>query len=215
MDRASKVAILAAFWSVALAAEPCGSFIDAKGLSVVDFAPPIGFVDVCSRDSRLCSVLTKGFPSSVRTIGYFVLGEEWQRYEKGNLDGFSRYLIAQRGGPLSRERFREFKDYVRAQHGEIPDSSDIVRGLESGGRVSFGVTDETEDSISYGVVMKLRSLNGGSDVEMLLASINIALQLKGESLSLYVNEEVRRPSDVRRVKEFAARWIGCLRSRNR
>src|SRR5437867_950229 len=192
VDGASKVAILASFWTVALAAEPCGSFIDAKARSVVDFAPPSEFVDICSRASRLCSVLTKGFPSSVQTIGYFVPVEEWRRYEKGKLNGFSRYLIAQRGGPLSRERFREFKDYVREQHGDVPDSTDVVSGLESQGRVSLGVTNETEDSITYGVMIKQRSSKGGSSVEMFLASINIAVQLRGESLSLYVNEEVPR-----------------------
>ena len=50
--------------------------------------------------------------------------------------------------------------------------------------------------------------------DVLLAAINIVLQLKGESLSLYVYDTVRNPNDTDRVKALAKRWSQCVRERN-
>src|SRR5262245_41877372 len=95
--------------SCVVAAEPCGSFRDSKKRSEIDFAPPTGFVDVCGQDAQLCAVLTSGFPPSVQTIGYFVRSQEWQQYQKGELKGFNRYLIAQRARTISTTEFSDFK----------------------------------------------------------------------------------------------------------
>ncbi len=101
--------------------DSCDSFRDSRGRSAIDFAPLPGFVDVCSRDFQLCVLLTEGYPPSVQTLGYFVPSEEWERYQKGQHKGFSRYLIAQKGEPLSAEKFADFKRYVHSQQGDIAD----------------------------------------------------------------------------------------------
>ncbi len=201
--------------SYAAAAEPCDSFRDSRARSAIDFAPPIGFIDVCSRDAQLCNLLTKGYPPSVQTIGYFVRAEEWQRYQKTEQKGFSRYLIAQRARTtMSTTEFADFKRYIRGQQGNTPDHTELPSVLESQGRVPLGVTDETDDSISFGVVMKLVPPGGGGTGSELLASINIARQLKGETLSLYAFDTVRQPTEVEGVKTLARHWIACIGGQN-
>jgi hypothetical protein len=126
--------------------------------------------------------------------------------------GFSRYLIAQKGEALSAEKFADFKRYVHSQQGDIADHTKLATLFERQGRVSLGVIDETEDSISIGTVLELTETAIKHDV--LLAGINIALQLKGESLSLYVYDTVKSVNDTDRVKELAKRWVRCIRKQN-
>lgn len=151
---------------------------------------------MCSRDFQLCVMLTEGYPASVQTLGYFVPSEEWQRYQKGQHKGFSRYLIAQKGEPLSAEKFTDFKRYVHSQQGDIADHTDLAAVFELRGRVSLGIVEETPDSISVGAVLKLTETAFKRDV--LTAAVNVALQIKGESLSLYVydNQENRRKNEA-------------------
>jgi hypothetical protein len=46
------------------------------------------------------------------------------------------------------------------------------------------------------------------------AAINIALQIKDESLSLYVYDEAKGVTDTERVKDLAKRWVQCIRKQN-
>jgi hypothetical protein len=206
------VAILFLVTASGLFADSCGSFRDSRGRSSIDFAPLNGFVDVCSRDFQLCVMLTVGYPPSIQTIGYFVLSEEWQQYQKGKHNGFSRYLIAQRGETMSAEEFAGFKRYVHSQQGDIADHTDLAALFESHGRISLGVTGETEDSISVGTILKLTETAIKRDE--LIAAINISLQLKNETLSLYVFDTVKSVKDTDRIKDLAKRWLRCIRAQN-
>jgi hypothetical protein len=78
--------------------------------------------------------------------------------------------------------------------------------------VSLGIVDETSDSISIGTVAKLTEPALKRDVQT--AAINIALQIKGESLSLYVYDSAKDANDTDRVKELAKRWVQCIRKQN-
>ena len=192
-------------------ADLCGSFRDPDGRSSIDFAPLNDFVDVCSRDVALCALLSKGYPPSVQTIGYFVLPEEWQRYQKEHL-GFSRYLIAQKGKTLSTDEFAGLKDYIRSQQGRIEDHTKLVDTFNLRGQAFLGVIDEGDDFISSGTVLAMSE--PAAKQEHLLAAINIALQLKGESLSLYIYDTVKDVDDTERIKGIAKQWLQCIRSRN-
>jgi hypothetical protein len=212
MKSISFAALLFLITGPVLSADSCGSFRDSRGRSSIDFAPLNGFVDVCSRDFRLCVMLTEAYPPSVQTIGYFVPSEEWQRYQKGKHKGFSRYLIAQKGETLSAEKFADFKRYVHAKQGNIADHTDLAALFEHHERVSLGIINETEDSISFGTILKLTETAIKRDE--LFAAINIALQLKGESVSLYVFDTVKNPNDTDRIKGLAKRWLQCIKARN-
>ncbi|PYK20140.1 MAG: hypothetical protein DME55_03155 [Verrucomicrobia bacterium] len=157
-------------------------------------------------------MLTQGYPPSVQTIGYFVPVEEWERYQNGQHKGFSRYLIAQKGRTLSTEEFADFKHYVHSKNGNIPDHTKLASLLESRGQASLGIVDETSDSISIGTVVKLTEPALKRDLQT--AAINVALQIKGESLSLYVYDGVKDTNDTDRVKELAKRWVQCIRKQN-
>jgi hypothetical protein len=150
-------------------------------------------------------MLTESYPPSIQTIGYFVLSEEWQQYQKGKHNGFSRYLIAQRGETMSAEDFAGFKRYVHSRQGDIADHTDLATLFESHGRISLGVTDETEDSISAGTSLKLTETAIKRDE--LLVVISIGLQLKSETLSLYVYDTVKSASDTDKIKDLAKRWL--------
>jgi hypothetical protein len=157
-------------------------------------------------------MLTQGYPPSVQTIGYFVPVEEWERYQKGQHKGFSRYLIAQKGRTLSTEDFAEFKHYVHSQQGNIPDHTKLAALFESRGQVSLGIVDESPDSISIGTVLKLTETALKRD--LVTAAVNVALQIKGESLSLYAYDSAKDANDTDRVKELARRWVRCIRKQN-
>jgi hypothetical protein len=193
--------------------DPCGSFRDTRGRSSVDVAPLPGFVDVCSRDFQLCVMLTQGYPRSVQTIAYFVPTEQWQLYEKGKHKGFNPYLIAQKGRTLSTEDFAEFKRYVHSQQGNIPDHTKPATIFELHGQASLGIIDETPDSIWIGTLASL-SETAFEKRDLLLAAINVAFQIKGETLSLYVYDSIKDASDTDRVKQLTKRWVQCIRKQN-
>jgi hypothetical protein len=121
----------------------CGSFVDSRHRSVINFAPVVGFVEVRSRDADLCDVLTKGYPPSVATVAYFVTRQDWQLHLKDKRQGFTQYLIGQRGHRWSRDEFLEFKNRVRSNLGTVSDHTDLPAIVESLGRASLGVTAES------------------------------------------------------------------------
>ena len=196
------------------AADPCASFRDARGRSAIDYAPLEGFVDVCSRGFQLCVALTQGYPPSVKTIGYFVPADEWQRYQKGDKSGFSRYLIAQRATTMSDSEFAGFKQYIHAQQGNIADHTNAPATLELQERMPLGIVDEAADSISFGAVMRFMPTGSGPLAPFWLGSVNIVLQLKGETLCLYAFDTLKAPTDTENVKTLAKRWLSCIRARN-
>ena len=157
-------------------------------------------------------MLTQGYPASVQTIAYFVPAEQWQFYEKGEHKGFNPYLIAQKAPALSTEDFAEFKRYVHSQQGNIPDHTKLATIFESHGQVSLGIIDETPDSIWIGSLAKLTET--ASKRDQLLAAINVALQIKGESLSLYVYDNIKDANDTDRIKQLTRHWVECIKSQN-
>jgi hypothetical protein len=192
----------------------CGSLIDPKRRSTINFAPIDGFVDVCSLDAALCDLLTRGYPPSVTTIAYFVTDQDWQLHLRGSLKGFSRYLIGQRGHSWSREEFLEFKNRVRSNQGKVPDHTDLPAVVESVGRASLGVTAESADSISFGVIMKLAPSDGTMSGPFYLASVNTALEINGETLSLYAFARANNANDGAVAQALMAQWLACIDARN-
>jgi hypothetical protein len=203
--------LLTAPWSLS---ERCGSFRDAGDRSRIDFAPLDGFVDVCSQDFQLCVKLTQGYPPSVTTIGYFVLREEWEHHRKGERSGFSRYLIGQRATTMSDSEFAGFKQYVHSQQANIPDHTEAPATLELQDHIPLGIVDETKDSISFGMAMRFQPTGSGVLAPFWLGSINIALQLKGETLTLYAFDTLETPTMTTGLKSLAAHWLKCIRARN-
>lgn len=195
-------------------AEPCGSFRDARDRSAIDYAPVAGFVDVCSRDFQLCVALTQGYPPSVKTIGYFVPAQEWERYQEGDRTGFSRYLIGQRATTMSESEFNEFKRYLHAEHGTMSDHTEVPTTLDLIERVSLGIIDETTDSISFGAVLRLTPKRNGPVADLWLGSLNIVLQLKGETLTLYAFDTLNTRAETDSLKNLARQWLSCIRARN-
>ena len=133
-------------------------------------------------------------------------------YQNGQHKGFSPYLIAQKGRTLSPEEFADFKRYVHSRQGEIPDHTELATIFASRGQVSLSIIDETPNSISVGSVLKLTETAFERDVQV--AAVNIALQIKDESLSLYVYDDAKGANDTDRVKDLAKRWVQCIRKQN-
>jgi hypothetical protein len=158
--------------------------------------------------------LTQGYPPGVKTIGYFVPTEEWQRYQKGGSSGFSRYLIGQRVTTMSDSEFVGFKDYIHSEQGSMPDHTEAPATLQLEERVPLGIVDETPDSISFGAVLRFQPSGSGVLSQVWLGSINIVLQLKGETLCLYAFDTLKTPTDTESLKSLATRWLKCIRARN-
>jgi hypothetical protein len=201
--------------------DACESFFDAKGRSKIDFAPPVGFVDFCSRDELMCYLLTTQFSQFVQTIGVFVNKDELERSREGGIFRFSRYLIAQRGDTISPETFGELKKSIREGGGDKPksSSSDPLQLKET---ISLGVVAETTDMIAWGILGRFTPpTNEGRLKRLTMVSIQAIWQLAGESLSLHAREEWMFPMDGgsepdgKSLKDLAERWIQCIRANNK
>jgi hypothetical protein len=197
----------------AVAEDACLSAIRSAGAAPVDLSPPGQFVDVCAEDAGLCRTLTSGYPPTVTTLAYFVLPEEWKA-SKDKPRGFTRYLIAQLAGSMSPDKLPGFRRYLHSQQGNIPDNTVLPSVLASHGRVPLGIVNETPDSISFGTVMKLEP-NVPSSQGFALASINSAIIVRNQVLSLYVFDEIKDPRAVDPLKTLSEKWLKCLRQNNR
>jgi hypothetical protein len=161
----------------------------AVGASL-ELTPLVGYSEVCSQDATLCRRLTAGYPPSVVTVGYFVPTDEWAAFRRGEASGFRQYLVAQLASGTRPEGLPALKARLRAQQGDIPDASRLPALLESAGRVAFGVFDETERSVSFGVVMRARPVGAPPGAaEIALVATNTALVVGNRVLSLYVFRE--------------------------
>jgi hypothetical protein len=220
------------------AVSACESFLDPKKRSVVDFAPPAGFIEICSRDSLACEIFTMAERSTVREkiVGYFVTEEQWEQFRNGAPMGFSPYLIALRVETLSSEQFTELKADTRKKQGHIWDDTDLPDAQKPLLRVPMGVIDEAADSISVGAVAQvmapsreafekgrfispaekaLAQKNGEAvEEEMTIGSVHTVLRLKGETLFLNTYEPRDQPFDGASTKALARQWLECVRDKN-
>lgn len=197
--------------SAGAAQTACGSWTTAALGAPFELAPLAGYTEVCSQDAALCARLTAGYPPSVVTLGYFVPTDEWAAFRRGAATGFGRYLIAQLASATRPEGLPALKTRLRAQQGDIPDATRLPALLESAGRVSFGVFDESERSVSFGVVMRARPVGAPTGTaEVALASTNTALVVGDRVLSLYVFRQYAGQADVEAVQRATTEWLECL-----
>jgi hypothetical protein len=193
-----------------LSAQVCDSWRAHIGDTTIDLAPPRGFIEVCSLDPQLCSVLTAGYPPSVKTLGYFAAGRDWELFRRDSSLGFKHYLIAQLALNKTAEQLPGFKAYLRAQQGNIPDHSDLPRMLVAQGRVPLGILAETPTSISSGVIMAARPVTSPSAESIVLVASNSAVAVTNRLLSLYVYHDYRTQTDIDTVKVVTQRWLQCI-----
>jgi hypothetical protein len=204
-----------AFLPTALGAQvPCAVRAVPVPGTQIELLPLAGFVEVCGQDTTLCRQLTAGYPPTTTTLGYFVPEQEWRAHRRGTLRGFTQYLIAQGAGSLSPSGFPAFKRQIHTQQGQIPDHSRLPALVESGGRVALGVFDESENSISFGVVMAMRPAGSDESAAIRMVATNSALVLGQRVLSLYVYRRFRAAADVEGAEEQTKAWLGCLRKAN-
>ena len=207
------LAVLLALTAALNAQNLCQSAKDAVGGTEIDLAPLAGYVEVCAQDTALCHTLTDGFPPSVTTLGYFVTSDGWRAYRQA-AQGFDQYLIAQLARSMSAGDIPGFKRYVHAQQGSIPDHTRLPAVLESEGRVALGIFDETDSSISFGTVMKVRSRTDPRVGQRALVATNSMAVIKGRVLSLYIYRAFGTPADVDTTEQLTKRWLTCLRRAN-
>jgi hypothetical protein len=172
---------------------------------------PASYVEICSLDQPLCNVLTRGYPPSAKTIGYFVTNEEWRRYRHDSIPGFTSYLIAQLSEGNSPTDISNIKAYVHSQAGNLPDYGSLPENLESHGRVNLGVFEETDSSISFGTVLRLEARESGSGHPIDLVATNSVVIVNGRVLSLYVYRRFRQENDIQATENLAKEWLGRLR----
>jgi len=192
--------LMLAYSAPSAAGDACAPFVVKVGGDRLDLAPPVGFVDVCSQDAALCRVLTQGYPPAAPTVGYFVTAQEWAQFKKGALSGFTNYLIAQISQSTTPGDLPGLKEFIRSRQGAIPDHTRLPDVLKAAGEVNLGVVSDTDDSIVFGRVAKLRPALA-PDKEIVLIALNAALALGPRVLSLYTFATIgaRRISPQRRL----------------
>ncbi len=115
---------------------------------------------------------------------------------------------------MSESEFDGFRQYLHSQQGTMSDHTKAPATFELQEQVPLGIVDETADTISFGAVMRLRPTGSAVMAPLWLGSINIVLQLKGETLTLYAFDTLQSPSDTEYLKSLASRWLSCIRERN-
>ena len=197
-----------------LSAQVCDSWRARARDTTIDLAPPRGFIEVCSIDEPLCSVLTAGYPPSVKTLGYFVARNDWERFQRDSSLGLNHYLIAQVALNRTADQLPGFKAYLRAQQGDIPDHSQLPSTLAAQGRVPLGILAETPSSISSGVVMAARPVISSKSESIVLVASNSAAAVSGRLLSLYVYLDYKNESDIDSVRAVTKKWVQCIADAN-
>jgi hypothetical protein len=178
---------------------------------VSELAVPRGYIEICSEDAALCHTLTSGFPPSVQTFGYFVPEDEWAAFREGRTQGFRHYLIAQLATRTQPADFPALRAGLRARQGDIPDHSEVPTMVESIGRAQLGVFDETDASISFGVVMGMHLAGTPeSDPPLLTVATNSVVVAGEQVLALYAYRPYDAPPDVEAAKEFTRAWVRCI-----
>jgi len=203
---------LLAYPSVCGAADKCGSFPIKTGGERLDVAPLMGFVEVCSQDAALCRALTQGYPPSAMTVGYFVTADEWARFKKGALPGFTNYLIAQIAKSTSPANLPDIKAFLKSRQGQIPDHTKVPDVLKVQDEVNLGVIGESDDSIVIGKVAKVQLPSSPAKIGMV--SLNAVFALGPRVLSLYSFREYRSAPDLAAAKAATTTWLQCLRAAN-
>jgi hypothetical protein len=204
--------LLLAYPSIAGAADKCGSFPIKTGGERLDVAPLMGFVEVCSQDAALCRALTQGYPPSSMTVGYFVTADEWARFKKGALPGFTNYLIAQIAKSTSPANLPNLKAFLKSRHGQIPDHTKAPDILKIEDEVNLGIVGESDDSIIIGKVAKVQLPSSPTKIGMV--SLNAAFALGPRVFSLYLFREYRSAPDIAAAKAATETWLQCLRAAN-
>ncbi|HEY6927992.1 MAG TPA: hypothetical protein VI653_31230 [Steroidobacteraceae bacterium] len=205
------LAVLGVAVATAAAQTTCQSAKRSFTSGDIDLAPLPGYVDICSEDTLVCRTLTAGFPPSVTTMGYFVTADEWRSFQQAP-QGFTQYLIAQLAESTSRGDFPGLKQCLRSQQGNIPDHTRLPFLLDSVGRVQLGIFDETDSSISFGIIMKLQPPESAEQLPMV--ATNTAAVVKGHVLSLYVYRKFETAADVDTAEQWTRTWLSCLRRAN-
>jgi hypothetical protein len=177
----------------------------------LDLAPPMGFVEICAKDRALCAVLTAGYPPTVTTLGYFVRADEWEARKKAG-SGFHNYLIAQ-ADESKPAMLAELKGYVKSRDGAMPDHTDLPGTLLSRGRVNLGIVDESNDSITTGVLLRTQPATLLMR-EIRQVALNSVVVVGPTILSLYLFRDFETQKDVSMTKQRAKDWLQCLRASN-
>lgn len=196
--------------SPSVAGEACSSFQARDGADRFDIAPPTGLVEVCSQDATLCRRLTEGYPLTAPTMGYFVTPEEWAQFKKGGLPGFTNYLIAQVAETTDPAQLPQLKEFIRSKQGDIPDHTKLPDIIKVKGETNLGVVSESNDSIVFGKVAKLRT-PASAEKDISLVALNAAVVFGPRMLSLYSFRDYRSPADVAAAKSLMNTWVQCLR----
>jgi hypothetical protein len=199
-----------AYSAPSVAGDACASFAAKDGADRFDIAPPTGFVEVCSQDATLCRALTQGYPPTSPTVGYFVTPDEWAKFKKTSLLGFTNYLIAQVAETTDPTQLSQLKEFIRSKQGDIPDHTSLPEVIKVKGEANLGVVGETDDSIVFGKVAKIRTTLA-PDKDINLVALNAAVVFGPRVLSLYSFREYRRPADVDAAKKLMNTWLQCLR----
>ena len=105
------------------------------------------------------------------------------------------------------------KSDIRTKQGKPTDHSRPPKEFEVQDQVSLGVLDETADSISFGGLVRLETEDPRAR-SFAMASVNTALQERGESSSLYATLKVEKP-DIAELRAFSKQWLSCLRDANK
>ena len=168
------------------------------------------------RDKPLCRLLTAGYPPTTSTLAYLVLPAEWSAYKRNRAKPprFTRYLIAQHARSLSPNGLPGLKEHLHTNDGQLPDHTQLPDVFASQGRVALGITDESPNSISFGIVTRVNVPENPSAGQIVLASINSAIVIRKQMLSLYAFDSIKDPALVEPIKHLSREWLSCLRHEN-
>jgi hypothetical protein len=207
------VAMLAIVSSVHAEDAKFGSYECKIENASINLCPPEHWVEILSKDALLAHRLTNGYPSSVRTLAYFVPLSEWEDFQKQKTIGFKHYFIFQLARNMSPDGLAGFKDYIKTKQGNMPDHSDLPRMYKLQGHVSLGVFDETDDSISFENLVKLEFVPLKEPIDMVAA--NSAIRMNKFVFSVYFYQSYHDDKDVEAVKKLTHDWVRAVEAKNK
>ncbi len=187
----------------------CENYLINSSSGPLRISRPAGYVDICADRSERCIALTAGFPPSVETLAYFVLPKELHAAQTDNQRlGFSRYYIVQLSRQSHAADYPIMRNAIREKNGNLVDSTQLPKSLGQMRVVRLGVLDETESSITIGVLM--RPEGERDQLSAPTIATNSIVLVGANVFSLYFYDDYKGEKSLGESRQLTRDWVACF-----
>jgi hypothetical protein len=206
------------------AADAKACTVATLGTEKIVLCPPEGYISAREKDKALLRIGQLITPENMQLLAMFFPKQELQAFSAGKMADFPNYIIvmtlkSEEASYISTDSFQSAKqaywsiattDWLKSKdrlemgmkQALARIAKDSASTLEASiqGSAGLGVTYETEQSISFGILAKKKMTVAGVTTSTLIACITTALLVKGKCCLINTYVQVKELEDIERAK---------------